>query len=96
MANVYEGGEGDKRQSDSETLAAGDALFRKRYRQLTDDEVALHDRIKDKAAELAASFYEVAPIHQGHVADREKGANVQLAIRHLEDAVYRAVKALTS
>jgi hypothetical protein len=92
--NVYDNQQGDARQSDRATIAAND-IFRPRYRQLTADEVNLHDRLKAKAAELAALFYEVAPVHLGPVANRERGANVQLAVRHLEDAVYRAVKALT-
>ena len=72
------------------------SLFRKRYRQLNPDEVALHDQIKDKADELYALFRQVSDIEKGPDANRERGANVTLAKRHLEDAVYRAVKGLTS
>ncbi|MBO6509732.1 MAG: glutaredoxin [Roseibium sp.] len=89
-------GNADARQSESDELSDGERLFRNRYRKMTADELALHDQIKSQANEMAELFYQVAPINKGHVPDREKGANVQLAIRHLEDAVYRAVKALTA
>jgi hypothetical protein len=93
--NLYENQQPDARQSTAPELAAGDELFRSRYRQLSDAEVDLHDRIKRTAGMLAALFYEVEPIHKGLSKNRERGANVQMAIRHLEDAVYRGVKALT-
>lgn len=102
MANVYEGSDGDARQSDG---TPAPSLFRKRYRQLSDDEVALHDAIKDKADELAGLFVRVLgdqTMKDGggtHLLERlatQKGPNVTLALRHLEDAVYRAVKALTA
>jgi hypothetical protein len=86
----------DERQSVQPVLAEEHKLFRKRYRQLSPEDVALHDQIKDKADELAALFYKVSPIHAGPDSNRERGANVTLAVRHLEDAVYRAVKGLTS
>ena len=86
----------DERQTVQTVLNEEHKLFRKRYRQLSPEDVALHDRIKDKADELAALFYEVSPIHTGPDSNRERGANVTLAIRHLEDAVYRAVKGLTA
>jgi ACT domain-containing protein len=98
MSTLYEG-EPDVRQSDSATLPP--SLFRKRYKQLTPEEVALHDAIKDKADELARLFVQIdrsgAPL--AAMLDNlavNRGANVTLALRHLEDAVYRAVKALTT
>ena len=94
--NVYEDGKADARQSDAATVAESDSLFRKRYRQLTPEEVALHDAIKDKADELAALFRKVSPRGIWPDTNRERGANVQLGIRHLEDAVYRVVKGLTA
>ena len=105
MADVFEGAP-DARQTASEALAAETMLFRPRYRQLSESEVALHDRIKAKAAELAALFVEIdtttrEPLPSAgiqplrHIA-LNRGANVTLAVRHLEDAVYRAVKALTA
>ena len=93
--DVYESAP-DERQSDSAVLQPAFSLFRKRYRQLSPDEVALHDQIKDKADELYALFLQVSNIEGGPDANRERGANVALAKRHLEDAVYRAVKGLTS
>ena len=86
----------DERQSDQAALAPEHSLFRKRYRQLSPEEVALHDQIKDKADELYALFLKVSNIEVGQDPIRERGANVALAKRHLEDAVYRAVKGLTS
>ncbi len=112
MSNVYEGGEGDARQTDAAAIPDDCKLFRKRYRQLSTDEVALHDAIKDKADELAGLIAQIrnppkprdganvpmtasaAAVLQ-QVADNN-GAHVTLALRHLEDAVYRAVKALTA
>jgi hypothetical protein len=86
----------DERQSAAPVLNDEHKLFRKRYRQLSPDEVALHDQIKDKADELYALFLEVSPIETQPDANRERGANITLAKRHLEDAVYRAVKGLTA
>ena len=97
--NVYEKGEADARQSEG---TPAPSLFRKRYKQLSAEEVALHDAIKDKADELARLIAGVMPPaapRTGNVLDDmalNKGANVTLALRHLEDAVYRAVKALTT
>jgi hypothetical protein len=59
--------------------------FRPRYRALTDTEKALHDALKDKAAELEALFAQVKP-----------GRYNSLAITALEQAVMWIVKELTS
>jgi hypothetical protein len=111
MSNVFEGGQGDERQTDAPAIAEEHKLFRKRYRQLNSEEIALHDAIKDKADELGAL---IASVRGGAVTppptDRvlslaesrlagiaaNQGANITLALRHLEDSVYRAVKALTA
>lgn len=98
MADLFEGAP-DGRQADG---AVAPSLFRKRYRQLSDTEIQLHDAIKEKADELALLISSVptpAAVRTGSVLDdlaANKGANVTLALRHLEDAVYRAVKALTA
>jgi hypothetical protein len=81
MANVYEG-KTDGRQADT---AIAVSRFRPRYRALTDDEKALHDQIKDKAAELEALFGKVKP-----------GRYNALAITSLEQSVMWVVKELTS
>ena len=103
----------DDRQLQSPVIPDECLLFRKRYRQLTPLEIDLHDRIKDKADELAALIAcikagESNPPLPDHVANggpvthtlaniaNNQKANVTLALRHLEDAVYRAVKALTA
>ena len=86
----------DARQGTAPQLSDEHKLFRKRYRQLSPEEVALHDQIKDKADELYALFLQISPIETQADSNRERGANVALAKRHLEDAVYRAVKGLTA
>ena len=80
--NVYAGAP-DARQSDKidEPLSR----FRPRYRALTDDEKALHDEIKAKAAELEAAFERV-----------KNGRYKSLGITALEQAVMWTVKELTS
>jgi len=95
-------------------------LFRKRYRELSAEELKVHDEIKDTAEQLWALFQLVHPLQKErvraqlmtqrgdralsdmagavitHLAARDVPQNIQLAKRHLEDAVYRAVKALTT
>lgn len=109
MSNVYEGGQGDARQTDAAAIPDDCKLFRKRYRQLSPEEMALHDQIKDKADELAGLIAQInnppapgkTPPNPGaeavlfSIADNNY-AHVVLALRHLEDCVYRAVKALTA
>lgn len=109
MSNVYEGGQGDARQTEAAAIPDDCKLFRKRYRQLSPEEVALHDAIKDKADELAGL---IARINNPPSPDKRKPnpgaeatlfsiadnnyAHIILSLRHLEDCVYRAVKALTA
>jgi hypothetical protein len=81
MANVYEGPT-DGRQADT---AIPVSRFRPRYRALTDDEKALHDEIKNKAAELEALFGKVKPGRYG-----------SLAMTSLEQSVMWIVKELTA
>jgi hypothetical protein len=81
MANVYEGPT-DSRQAEN---AIPVSRFRPRYRALSDDEKALHDAIKNKAAELEALFGMVKP-----------GRYNSLAITSLEQSVMWVVKELTS
>lgn len=82
MTHVYEG-HPDARQSDSVTEPV--SRFRPRYRALTDDEKALHDEIKSKAADLEALFDRVKP-----------GRYRSLGLTALEEAVMWTVKELTS
>jgi hypothetical protein len=109
MANVFQD-QPDARQADPGGPAPDASLFRKRYRTLTEEEVALHDRIKDQADALAGLIAQIIyanrkvenPMRAGSAEAMiftmatNQGANVTLALRHLEDAVYRAVKALTA
>lgn len=82
MAHVYEG-KPDARQSDDVTLKP--SRFRPTYRALTDDEKALHDALKAKAAELEVLFNQVKP---GHYQS--------LAMTSLENSLMWIVKELTS
>lgn len=82
MTHVYEG-KPDGRQS--EDVAMPTSRFRPRYRALTDDEKALHDAIKNKAAELEALFEQVKP-----------GRYRSLAFTDLESAIMWCVKELTA
>lgn len=81
MAHVYEGTP-DTRQADTNIPVS---RFRPRYRALTDDEKALHDAIKAKAAELEELFETVKP-----------GRYRTLGITALEQSVMWIVKDLTS
>lgn len=83
MTNVFEG-QPDARQSPD--VAAPVSRFRPTYRALTDDEKAMHDGIKTKAAEMEA-LYERAGCGNRYGA---------LAIMSLEQSVMWMVKALTS
>lgn len=81
MNNVFEG-KPDGRQADT---AIAVSRFRPKYRALTDDEKALHDALKDKAAELESLFGKV-----------KSGRYNSLAITSLEQSVMWIVKELTS
>ena len=82
MVHVFDGPP-DSRQSDnaSEPLSR----FRPRYPALAEDEKALHDAIKSKAAELEALIEQVKP-----------GRYRSLGITALEESVMWTVKELTS
>lgn len=79
--NVYEGTP-DARQSEGHT---SDSPFRKRYRQLSVSEVALHDKIKDAATALHDLYEQVRPSRE-----------VSIGKTKLEESVMWAVKGLTS
>ncbi len=81
MAHVFEG-QPDGRQADT---AIPVSRFRPKYRALTDDEKALHDALKDKAAELEALYAKV-----------KTGRYNALAMTSLEQSVMWIVKELTS
>jgi len=81
MAHVYENTP-DGRQSEKVIPVS---RFRPRYRALTDEEKALHDKLKDKAAELETLFNEV-----------KDGRYKSLAFTSLEQSIMWIVKELTS
>jgi hypothetical protein len=80
MANPYEGKSGMANLYEEKPNR-----FRQRYRELTDEEQALHDQLKDKAAELEALFDQV-----------KDGRYKSLAYTSLEQSVMWIVKELTS
>lgn len=82
MTHVFEGTP-DARQSADVAMPV--SRFRPRYRALTDNEKALHDQIKEKAAELESLFETVKP-----------GRYRSLGMTSLEEAVMWTVKELTS
>lgn len=82
MSNVFEG-KPDARQFDSVSHPV--SRFRPTYRALTDDEKALHDDLKTKAAELETLFTRVKP-----------GRYNALATTSLEQSIMWIVKELTS
>jgi hypothetical protein len=82
MTNLFKDA-ADTRQS--EDIAEPLSRFRPRYRALTESEKALHDSLKDKAAELESLFELVKP-----------GRYRALAMTSLEEAVMWVVKELTA
>lgn len=84
MADLYEGTP-DARQGDASVKPS---RFRPVYRQLDDNEKALHDEIKAKAAELEELIEAVK--------DGQPGRYKALALTNLEVSVMWAVKELTA
>lgn len=82
MSHVFEG-KPDDRQSDN--ISEPVSRFRPKYRALTDEEKALHDALKNKAAELEQLYLKVKP-----------GRYNSLAMTSLEQSVMWIVKELTS
>lgn len=80
-AHVYEG-KPDARQGDAETITS---RFRPKYRALSDKEKALHDAIKEKAAELEVLFEQVKP-----------GRYRALGLTALEESVMWTIKEITA
>ncbi|MBX9702387.1 MAG: hypothetical protein K2X74_23315 [Acetobacteraceae bacterium] len=81
MTHVFEGAP-DGRQAET---AIPVSRFRPRYRALTAEEKALHDDIKEKAADLEALIERVKP-----------GRYRALGMTALEEAVMWTIKELTS
>ena len=83
MADVFESTP-DARQAQEPITPS---RFRPRYRQLTDDEKALHDAIKAKAEELENLYAKVSP---------PMGRYNALAITALEQSIMWIIKDLTA
>jgi hypothetical protein len=82
MTNVYEGPTDGRQSADVDHKVS---RFRPTYRALTDDEKALHDEIKNSAANLEGLFDKV-----------KAGRYHSLALTALEESVMWIVKELTS
>lgn len=105
-ASIYQDGTADARVNPQQADQLVNGLFRKRYRKLSAEEMKVHDLIKDQAEDLARTIGALNPeVYQrltGVALPRDPSvavcdpAQVTLALRHLEDAVYRAVKAVTA
>ena len=81
MAHIYEN-QPDERQAEK---AITPSRFRPKYRQLNEDELALHNALKDKATELETLFNQV-----------KDGRYKSLAFTSLEESVMWIVKELTA
>lgn len=81
MATVYENQTDERQAEKAITLSR----FRLKYRQLTEEELALHNALKDKAAELETLFNQVNDC-------RYKS----LALTSLEESIMWIVKELTA
>lgn len=81
MSHIYEN-QPDERQAQEEIKPS---RFRPRYRQLNDDEHALHDALKNKAVELEELFNQV-----------KDGRYKSLAFTSLEESIMWIVKELTA
>jgi hypothetical protein len=90
---IYEG-QPDSRQSDDVNMRP--SRFRPRYRALTEKEVALHDAIKAKAAELEALFDAIADTKGVTGSPVGTGRPVSIAHTKLEESIMWAIKGLTA
>lgn len=72
-------------------------IFRKEYRELSDDEKALLDQVKDKAQELFDLISEGTRVREQLSRDMptQNGREMALAKTKLEEAVMWAVKGIT-
>ncbi len=102
MTNVFEGKPDDRQ---SEDAAMPTSRFRPRYRALSDEDKALHDAIKAKAAELESLFRQIPwqpmpvplPVEGrgSSLPDPSTPRYLALATTSLEESIMWAVKALT-
>lgn len=77
--HVFEG-KPDERQGDGETVTS---RFRPKYRALTPEEKALHDAIKEKAAEMETLYNQVKHPRYRALAFTELEASVSWIIKGL-------------
>lgn len=81
MAHVYDNQTDERQAQEVITLSR----FRPKYRQLNQDELALHNAIKGKATELEALFNQV-----------KDGRYKSLAFTSLEESIMWIIKELTA
>jgi len=68
-------------------------IVRHEYRVLTDEEKAQVKEVKDMGLEFIAFLHAIGETDPS--GDRMGSAHLTLAMRHIEDAVYRTVKHIT-
>lgn len=97
LGSAGPGDVGERQLEEGESVPS-DNPFRPRYRKLGLPTASHHDDIKNQAMVLLGLFRQIprARAVEGLESSGEEHANTKLAQRHLEDAVYRAVKALTA
>lgn len=91
MGNIYENNKTDARQGEGQKPLG---TFRKRYRQLSPEDIAHHDAIKDTAEDLLAKVN--AAYDAMRYGDNDIARCRALAKTKLEESVMWAVRGLTS
>lgn len=88
----------DERVSSTSDDRTANNAMRHKYRILSEEEKAQVEEIKDLGAAFTALLHRVGrtvPPNTPEEEHRFGSANLSLAFRHMEDAVYRSVKHVT-
>ena len=101
MGNLYEGGQADARQGDGERPVG---TFRKRYRQLSVEDIGHHDLVKDLAENLLVAINAAYGALTVPVPDGIAGSGLSseqqrcraLAKTKLEESIMWAIRGLTA
>lgn len=89
--------EGDRVSSTSDDRTANNAM-RHQYRILSEEQKMQVEEIKDLGAAFTSLLHRIGRTTPPSTPEEEHrfgSANLTLAFRHMEDAVYRAVKHVT-
>ncbi len=88
----------DERVSSTSDERTANNVMRHSYRILSEEEKAFVEEVKDMGADFTLLLHRIgrtsAPNENGQ-DHRFASADLTLAFRHMEDAVYRAVKSIT-